>query len=52
MGKPPKRPRDPNQLAKLMVDIAAGEEEDEKLSAKKNARQRAARSVGKPARAL
>ena len=26
--KMPKRPRDPNQLAKLMVDIAIGEEED------------------------
>lgn len=26
--KKPKRPRDPNQLAKLMIDIAAGEEED------------------------
>ncbi len=25
MSKTPKRPRDPNQLAKLMVDIAAGE---------------------------
>jgi hypothetical protein len=27
-NKKPKRPRDPNQLAKLMVDIASGEEED------------------------
>ncbi len=26
--KKPKRPRDANQLAKLMVDIAAGEEQD------------------------
>ena len=26
--KKPKRPRDPNQLAKLMVDIAAGDEQD------------------------
>lgn len=25
MDKHPKRPRDPNQLAKLMVDIASGE---------------------------
>jgi hypothetical protein len=24
MNKAPKRPRDPNQLAKLMVDIATG----------------------------
>ena len=28
----PKRPRDPNQLAKLMVDIATGEERDEEQS--------------------
>lgn len=27
-AKPPKRPRDPNQLAKLMVDIAVGEAQD------------------------
>jgi hypothetical protein len=27
-GKHPKRPRDPAQLAKLLVDIAAGEVED------------------------
>jgi len=26
MAKKPKRPRDPNQLAKLIVDIATGEE--------------------------
>lgn len=26
--KKPKRPRDPNQLAKMMVDIATGEEAD------------------------
>ena len=25
MTKPPKRPRDPNQLAKMIVDIATGE---------------------------
>ncbi len=25
MSKAPKRPRDPNQLAKLMVDLATGE---------------------------
>jgi len=42
MAKAPKRPRDPNQLAKLMVDIASGEEqecipteEQEKLAASK-----------------
>jgi hypothetical protein len=31
--KKPKRPRDPNQLAKLMVDIASGEEEEPELTA-------------------
>jgi hypothetical protein len=29
MAKTPKRPRDPNQLAKLMIDIATGEASDE-----------------------
>lgn len=28
MAKHPKRPRDPNQLAKLITDIATGEAED------------------------
>jgi hypothetical protein len=28
MSKPPKRPRDPNQLAKLITDIATGEVEE------------------------
>lgn len=31
----PKRPRDPNQLAKLIVDIATGEAEDHFSSKKK-----------------
>lgn len=31
--KKPKRPRDPNQLAKLMVDIASGEERDDEMTA-------------------
>ena len=29
MTNKPKRPRDPNQLAKLITDIATGEAEDE-----------------------
>lgn len=29
MAKTPKRPRDPNQLAKLIADIATGETTDE-----------------------
>jgi hypothetical protein len=32
----PKRPRDPNQLAKLIVDIATGEVEDSVSDAKKH----------------
>lgn len=31
-----KRPRDPNQLAKLIVDIATGEAEDTVSAAKRN----------------
>jgi hypothetical protein len=31
MPKHPKRPRDPNQLAKLIVDIASGAMTDERL---------------------
>ena len=32
----PKRPRDPNQLAKLIVDIATGEAQDKDPNAGKN----------------
>jgi hypothetical protein len=32
----PKRPRDPNQLAKLIVDIATGETEDTVSEQKRN----------------
>lgn len=32
----PKRPRDPNQLAKLITDIATGEEQDETPGAGKD----------------
>lgn len=50
MAKTPKRPRDPNQLAKLMVDIASGEvEEAEKTITEKRASK--AGAVGGPARA-
>ena len=27
--KPPKRPRDPNQLAKMIVDLSTGQSQDE-----------------------
>ena len=36
MGCMAKRPRDPNQLAKLIVDIVAGEAEDTVSPAKRN----------------
>lgn len=36
MAKGPKRPRDPNQLAKLMLDIVTGEVADPVSEKKKN----------------
>ena len=45
-----KRPRDPNQLAKLMVDIASGEVEEAKETAL-TTRARKAGKAGGPARA-
>ncbi len=50
MTKPPKRPRDPNQLAKLMIDIASGDVEE----AEKSVTEKRASTAGKkggPARA-
>ena len=34
---PPKRPRDPNQLAKLIADIVTGEVERDKVPSKRGA---------------
>lgn len=48
--KQPKRPRDPNQLAKLIVDIATGEEA-EPAETSTTDRARKAGVVGGPARA-
>jgi hypothetical protein len=42
----PKRPRDPNQLAKLIVDIATGEAEDTLSESKKHPPKRKGRSGG------
>ena len=51
MPKSPKRPRDPNQLAKFIVDVASGETEDRsKLATVKRASK--AGQKGGPARAL
>lgn len=49
----PKRPRDPNQLAKAIVDIATGEAEDSVSEKKRNTnpRGKAGGLVGGPARA-
>lgn len=49
-GKHPKRPRDPNQLAKLIVDIATGETDEAKpMTATAERAQKAGRKGG-PAR--
>ena len=50
MAKHPKRPRDPNQLAKMIVDIATGEGEPVERTANE-ARAAKAGAVGGPARA-
>jgi len=36
MSKTPKRPRDPNQLAKLIVDIVSGDRQDEPQASETN----------------
>lgn len=55
MDKAPKRPRDPSQLAKMMVDIAAGLDEPKQPAKKKDpaavARGRAGGLKGGKARA-
>jgi hypothetical protein len=48
----PKRPRDPNQLAKLIVDIAIGEEQDTVSDSKRHpSKRRAGGLTGSKARA-
>jgi hypothetical protein len=42
-----KRPRDPAQLAKLMIDIASGEVEDRATTPQKKAKNPAAVALGK-----
>ena len=49
-GKAPKRPRDPNQLAKLMIDIASGEADQPERTANEK-RAAKAGTVGGAARA-
>lgn len=49
-AKPPKRPRDANQLAKMMVDIATGDFDQPEMTANKKRASKAG-SAGGPARA-
>ena len=46
-GKKPKRPRDVNQLAKSIVDIAVGDVKEPELSAKQLKTSKAGRKGGK-----
>lgn len=45
--KSPKRPRDPAQLAKLMIDIASGEVEDRELTPEEQGKDPAAVALGR-----
>lgn len=47
MTKPPKRPRDPAQLAKLMIDIASGEVEDRETMPEEQGKNAAAAALGR-----
>jgi len=47
MNKHPKRPRDPAQLAKLIVDIATGEVEDRKQTPEEQGKNTAAATLGR-----
>jgi hypothetical protein len=45
--KRPKRPRDPAQLAKLMIDIASGEVEDREPTPEERGKDPAAAAMGR-----
>ncbi len=45
--KRPKRPRDPAQLAKLIIDIASGEVEDREQSPEEHGKDAAAAALGR-----
>ena len=47
MTKHPKRPRDPAQLAKLIVDIATGEVEDREPTPEEQGKDPAAAALGR-----
>jgi hypothetical protein len=48
----PRRPRDPAQLAKLMIDIASGEVEDRERTPEEQGKNRAAVELGRRGGAL
>jgi len=45
--KPPKRPRDPNQLAKSIIDIATGQKPDRDPTPEEQGKDSAAVAMGK-----
>jgi hypothetical protein len=47
MTSRPKRPRDPAQLAKLMIDIASGEVEDREPTSEEQGKDPAAAALGR-----
>jgi hypothetical protein len=47
MQKKPKRPRDPNQLGKLIVDLSVGEADDSKNMSDESGKDSAAVALGK-----
>ena len=47
MDKKPKRPRDPNQLGKLIVDLSVGEADDSKNLPDESGKDPAAVALGK-----
>ncbi len=47
MTKPPKRPRDPNQLAKRIADIATGEATDREPTPEEQGKDPAAVALGR-----
>jgi hypothetical protein len=47
MPSRPKRPRDPAQLAKLMIDIASGEVEDRESTPEEQGKDPAAAALGR-----
>jgi hypothetical protein len=47
MSKPPKRPRDFSQAAKLVIDVATGQAEDREPTAEEQGKNAAAAALGR-----